>query len=99
MVTVSLIWFIKKYGYDIKSDGYIIAFSDEEINKIVSDKLGMVGLKDIEHLKPSPEIFNEINKAFEKCGIETLSPVYEYLGGKYNYEIIRLARIFLMWAI
>lgn len=50
---------------------------------------------DIEYLKPSPEIFNEIKSAFEKCGKEALSPVYEYLDGKHDYEIIRLVRLFL----
>ena len=50
---------------------------------------------DIEYLKPQPEIFDEIKTAFEKRGTETLSPVYEYLNGKYDYDIIRLVRIFL----
>ncbi|HHE46023.1 MAG TPA: DNA helicase RecQ, partial [Candidatus Moranbacteria bacterium] len=51
---------------------------------------------DIEYLKPSAEIFNEIKKSFEKCDAKALTPVYENLGGKYDYEIIRLVRMFLV---
>jgi len=50
---------------------------------------------DIEYLKPQPEIFNEIKKVFEKHETEALSLVYKNLGGKYDYEIIRLVRLFL----
>ncbi|EKE15607.1 MAG: hypothetical protein ACD_11C00117G0003 [uncultured bacterium] len=49
----------------------------------------------IEHLKPKPEVFNEIKKAFDNCGQGALSPVYKYLNEKYSYDIIRLVRIFL----
>lgn len=60
------------------------------------EKMTASGQKlDIEYLKPAEKIFSEIKKAFEKCETEALSPVYENLSGKYDYETIRLARIFL----
>jgi hypothetical protein len=32
-------------------------------------------------------------KAFDKKGIKTLTPVFEYLKGEYTYEELKLARI------
>ncbi len=58
-------------------------------------RAGSVTMEEIAHLKPSPEIFEEIAAVFHRLGRETLAPVFHELGGKYSYETIRLVRIFL----
>jgi ATP-dependent DNA helicase RecQ len=50
---------------------------------------------DIEYLKPSPEIYVEIQSAFKKCGQGALGPVHTYLDNKYDYDLLRLVRLFL----
>lgn len=49
----------------------------------------------IEHLKPEASDFRAIKKAFKESGDTKLSPVYEILNGKYSYEDLRVARLFL----
>jgi ATP-dependent DNA helicase RecQ len=58
-----------------------IIFSDQTIN--------------IEHLKPSKKIFEEIQSAFKKCGQGALGPVHTYLDNTYDYDLLRLVRLFL----
>lgn len=49
---------------------------------------------DISHLaKGHEKMIEEIHDAFRKLGAERLKPVYERLGGRVPYEIIRLARL------
>lgn len=48
---------------------------------------------DIEHLLPPNEDLEKIKAAFLKKGTEFLKPVYEFLGEKYSYETLRLARL------
>ncbi|MBU4338584.1 DNA helicase RecQ [Patescibacteria group bacterium] len=50
---------------------------------------------DIAYLKPPQEKFEKIKTAFEKCGGEKLKPVFDFLGEKYSYDEIRLAKLFL----
>jgi len=50
---------------------------------------------DIDYLKPKLEDFEIIKDAFSACGSEKLSPVFEYLQGKYSYDDIKVARLFL----
>ncbi len=50
----------------------------------------------IEYLKPSRKVFNEIKKAFEECETEKLTPVYNFLKGRYSYEDLRLVKIFIL---
>ncbi len=69
------------------TEGTIVAHIEKMINS--GEKL------DIDYLKPVPEIFEEIKSAFEKCGTGALSPVREYLKGKYDYDVIRLVRVIL----
>ena len=69
------------------TEGTIISHIEKIINS--GEKL------DIDYLKPEKEIFKEVKKAFEKCGTGALSPVYRQLNGKYDYDMIRLVRVFL----
>lgn len=50
---------------------------------------------DLNHLKPSLEVFNKIKNAFSHCGTEKLKPVFEYLNEEYDYELIRLVRVLI----
>ena len=36
-----------------------------------------------------------MRKAYLKCGDEKLKPVFEYLGGKYTYDELKLVRVLL----
>ena len=45
--------------------------------------------------KPKEKDLKIISDAFKKTGESKISPVYEILGGKYSYEELRLARLFL----
>ncbi len=49
----------------------------------------------IDHLKPNKERFQTIKKAFDAKGCSTLSPVYKHLEEKYEYDELRLVRLFL----
>lgn len=49
----------------------------------------------IEYLKPGKDELDAIAVAFEKSGDRKLSPVHKLLKGKYTYEQLRLARLFL----
>jgi len=51
---------------------------------------------DINYLFPSEEDLETIKSAFKKIGIERLAQVYNYFGGEYSYEEIRLVRIVIM---
>jgi len=60
------------------------------------EKLIAAGEKlDINYLKPPPERFEKIKKAFQKSGGLNLSPVREILGEEYSYDELRFARMFL----
>ena len=41
------------------------------------------------------KILPEVNKAFQKLGVEKLTPVFEYFGGKYSYDDIRIVRMLI----
>ncbi len=58
-----------------------------ELKKIQSEEL--------EYLKRGIEIdILEIKKAFTKTGVKKLRPVYDFLGEKYSFNTIRIARFF-----
>ena len=60
------------------------------------EKLIKAGEKiDIEHLRPPKKDFEAIAAAFLKSKDGRLSPVYEFLDGKYSYTDIRMARLFI----
>lgn len=53
-------------------------------------------LSDIEHLKPDSwnEAYGVLREAIAFCGTEKLKPIYEYAGEKYDYNLVRLARLY-----
>jgi ATP-dependent exoDNAse (exonuclease V) alpha subunit len=75
------------------SEGTIL----DHIEKLYTEK--QITLADIEYLKPSKskdkKIHEEIISAFIKLETRNLKPVYEYFKEKYDYQIIRYARIFV----
>ncbi len=59
------------------------------------EKLFAVGEKlDIDYLRPSQKDFDKISRAFDERGMETLRPVFDRLGGKYSYDVIKLVKLF-----
>ena len=50
---------------------------------------------DIEHLLPDEERLNQIAEAFDACGSAFLKPVWDFLGSEFDYNELRLARIYL----
>ena len=81
---ISLVQIAKKRGLTV---GTIISHIEKIKNS--GEKL------DIDYLKPEKEIFEEVKKAFEKCGTSALSPIHRQLKGRYDYDTIRLVRVFL----
>jgi len=60
------------------------------------EKLKELGANvDFSAFKPKQANINEIHKAFWATKDTKLSPVHKKLGGKYSYEDLRLARLFL----
>ncbi|MCX6785396.1 MAG: RecQ family ATP-dependent DNA helicase [Candidatus Komeilibacteria bacterium] len=49
----------------------------------------------LDYFKPKQDDFEIIKAAFSACGSEKLSPVFEYLQGKYTYDDLKVARLFL----
>tara|TARA_B100000745_G_scaffold299783_1_gene251494 strand:+ start:8438 stop:10051 length:1614 start_codon:yes stop_codon:yes gene_type:complete len=47
------------------------------------------------HLSPEEEVMREIQMAFEESGKVALTPIHKALGGRYSYDELRLARLFL----
>jgi len=50
---------------------------------------------DIEHLRPNEQDFISMKKGFEKVGLDRLAPVKEVLNHMYDYDQLRLVRVFL----
>lgn len=50
---------------------------------------------DLEYLKLPKDRFQQMQAAFSACGDERLKPVFEYLGQKFSYDELRLARVLL----
>ncbi len=70
----------------------------DHIEKLVARKK-LDPLRDIAHLKPKPERFEKIKKAFEVVARKEnkllLSPARALLGDSFTYNELRLARLFL----
>ena len=49
----------------------------------------------LEHLLPPPDRLQKIREALDVCGDEYLKPIREYLGPEFEYDELRLARLFL----
>jgi hypothetical protein len=66
------------------------------IEKLIED--GEIGREHLHTLIPSrmswDDVYGEMSEAFRKEGTEKLKPVYEALGERYDYDTIRLGRIF-----
>jgi hypothetical protein len=47
------------------------------------------------HLEPKDweEIYKELREAIGLCGHEKLKPIFEYCKEKYDYSLVRLARV------
>lgn len=58
------------------------------IEKILDDEVNV----DVDYLKLPKNRFSDICKAFSEMEDERLKPVYEALGGKYDYDDIKLVR-------
>ncbi|HID91718.1 TPA: hypothetical protein EYP45_01165 [Candidatus Peregrinibacteria bacterium] len=54
-----------------------------------------IKLSDIEYIKPSPEIFQQVQLAFAQQEDLKLKPVFEALGEKISYDVIKQVRLFL----
>ncbi len=50
-------------------------------------------LPNIHHLRPA--YVEELVDAFESMGTDTLKPIFEFFDGKYSYDQLKLARIFV----
>lgn len=64
------------------------------VEKLIEDEL-IDPMFDLEHIKPKDEVFAVIADAFKKTGDQKLTPVYEYLNGKFTYDDLRIARLFI----
>ena len=50
---------------------------------------------DLEHAMPGVEGLGQIEEAFDACGSAFLRPVWEFLGDRFSYAELRLARVYL----
>ena len=50
---------------------------------------------DLEHAMPGVEGLGQIEEAFDACGSAFLRPVWEFLGDRFTYPELRLARVYL----
>lgn len=68
----------------------------EHIDKLLEQK--MLTLKDIQYLKPKKvkekKDFEKIIKAFKELDTTKLKPVFEHFDEKYDYDVIKLAKVF-----
>jgi ATP-dependent DNA helicase RecQ len=71
---------------DVKIDTII-----NHIEKMIDTGVSL----DLDYLKLPQDRYKNIKKAFMKCGDEKLKPVYEYLGGSYDYDDIKLVRVLI----
>ena len=66
------------------------------VEKLVEEK--QIGYQEVRKLIPKDvpwsDIYPHMSRAFAEHGTERLKPVYEALGEKYDYDLIRLGRIF-----
>ncbi len=64
------------------------------VEKLVEEEA--ITTTDLKHLladKDYQKARKDLQKAISKCGIEKLKPIYEYCDEKYDYDLVRLARI------
>lgn len=79
-----------------KERGMALSTIWSHIEKLIADK--ELSREQLSALIPSTisweDVYGEMSEAFRKEGTERLKPVYEALGERYNYDLIRLGRIF-----
>lgn len=51
---------------------------------------------DFDYLKLPSDRYRIMKEAFNACGKERLKPVFEYLGGNYSYDELRLVRVLMV---
>lgn len=56
---------------------------------------GMGELPNIDHLKPPRDDFNAIMEEFAQSEDGKLTPIHENLGGKYDFDTLKLVRLFV----
>jgi hypothetical protein len=63
------------------------------IEKLIEGK--EITFRDITHLLPDTweEAYKELAEALGMCGTEKLKPIFEYCKEKYDYNLVRLARL------
>ena len=64
------------------------------IEKLTEEK--ELELDSIKHLQPKKNwqtAYEVIEKGIRECGTEKLKPIFEYAKEKYDYDLVRLARI------
>jgi hypothetical protein len=63
------------------------------IEKLV--ELGQIDFGALVHLEPKgwEEAYGELREAIGLCGHEKLKPIFEYCKEKYDYNLVRLARV------
>lgn len=74
-----------------KVQGFTKGTIIKHIEKIVNNKEKI----NINYILKPREKFEKIKIAFEKLGMEKLSPIYEYFNGEFSYDDIRLAEIMI----
>ena len=74
-----------------KKQGYTTGTIFGHIKKLINEWENL----DISYLKPKDIVFDEIKLAIESCEWEKLRPVFDHLDGKYDWDEIRIVKIFL----
>jgi len=74
-----------------KERGMTLGTIISHLEKLKEEKYDL----DIKHYAPKSGDLKVIQAAFESLGGTKLSPVYKKLKGKYSYDDIRLARLFI----
>ncbi len=69
----------------------------EHIDKLIQEQ--MLTFDDIEYMKPNKakdkKVFEKIIKAFAELETTKLKPVFEHFDEKYEYDVIKLAKLFV----
>lgn len=77
-----------------KERGMTLGTVMSHIEKLIEDQL-IDPMFDLDHIKPKEEILKVIEKAFKNTGEKKLTPVYDHLEGKFTYDDLRVARLFI----
>lgn len=96
-ITLSLIKTKKSFEEILDERGVKSGTICSHIEKLLDEKV--LSKKDIEYLKPKTKQFKdmvkEVSAAVKKVGDGKLSPIYAKLNGKYTFDEIRFAKLFI----